>query len=41
MARCQRTNAEVLAEWREANGITRARMAALGRDATLITGAGP
>lgn len=33
--------AQVLADWREANGITRARLAALGRDATLITGAGP
>lgn len=32
---------EVLAEWRDKNGETRARMRALGRDATLTTGAGP
>ncbi|MFI9553189.1 maleylpyruvate isomerase family mycothiol-dependent enzyme [Nonomuraea endophytica] len=33
--------AGVLAEWREKNGETRARMRALGRDATLDTLAGP
>ena len=33
--------AEVLAEWREANAETRHRMAALGRDAPLMTAAGP
>jgi uncharacterized protein (TIGR03083 family) len=33
--------AEVLAEWREANGETRHRMAALDRDAPLMTAAGP
>lgn len=33
--------AEVLAEWREANAETRHRMAALGRDAPLVTAAGP
>ncbi|MFF4417196.1 maleylpyruvate isomerase family mycothiol-dependent enzyme [Streptosporangium sp. NPDC001559] len=32
---------EVLQEWREANGETRARMRALGRDASLPTLAGP
>ena len=32
---------EVLAEWREANGETRHRMALLGRDAPLATAAGP
>ena len=32
---------EVLAEWREANGETRHRMTALGRDAPLTTAAGP
>jgi uncharacterized protein (TIGR03083 family) len=33
--------AEVLAEWREANAETRERMTALGRDAPLLTAAGP
>jgi len=33
--------AEVLAEWREANAETRGRMTALGRDAPLLTAAGP
>ncbi len=33
--------AEVLAEWREANAETRHRMATLGRDAPLVTAAGP
>jgi len=33
--------AEVLAEWREANALTRRRMRELGRDATLATAAGP
>jgi uncharacterized protein (TIGR03083 family) len=32
---------EVLAEWRQANGETRQRMTALGRDAPLVTAAGP
>lgn len=32
---------DVLAEWREANGETRRRMRALGRDATLQTMTGP
>ena len=32
---------EVLAEWREANGETRHRMTALGRDAPLVTAGGP
>jgi len=33
--------AEVLAEWREANGETRQRLTELGRDAPLLTAAGP
>jgi uncharacterized protein (TIGR03083 family) len=33
--------AEVLAEWREANAETRERLTALGRDAPLLTAAGP
>lgn len=33
--------ADVLAEWRQANEQTRRRMAALGRDAPLLTGGGP
>ena len=33
--------AEVLAEWREANGETRQRLTELGRDTPLLTAAGP
>jgi hypothetical protein len=33
--------AEVLAEWREANAETRQRLTELGRDAPLLTAAGP
>ena len=33
--------AEVLAEWREANAETRQRLTGLGRDAPLLTAAGP
>ncbi len=33
--------AEVLAEWREANGETRQRLTELGRDAPLLTAGGP
>ncbi|WP_067141586.1 maleylpyruvate isomerase family mycothiol-dependent enzyme [Microtetraspora malaysiensis] len=39
--RRDRPVADVLAEWRGKNAETRERMRALGRDATLTTGAGP